>query len=392
MKKHTKHTLFLATLMIMTTILGGCAGCNNNEIPTTPTVTITPTITPTEVPVIKPTVTVAVTPTIEPTVTPVPTNTPTPEPTNTPIPTVTVPDEKPVITVKMGDNVWYDYYENGTLIVRGSGVTYDFDATERYNSLVLTEDDGITVTNVFSIIIEEGITEIGTFALAYYAHVQSVSLPNTLTCIKDGAFINAGLNAENTEWINLDISNLEIAATAFLYSNGIDAIEGLDKYTATPTPVPTATPTPLPDKNNPRKVATKQMGDNVTFEFWDNGYLYVKGSGATWDYEYTFMDFWDEPHSNTTTVIVEEGITRLGDFVFNGLFQVTYYKLPKTLTSAGNTWGTSGGAPTTMNGYYDGKSVTVNVTNTSNPEFFFRILENPDWYNLDRGYEVIYHE
>lgn len=90
------------------------------------------------------------------------------------------------------------------------------------------------------------------------------------------------------------------------------------------TPIPTDIPTPNPDK--PRKYATRQMGDNVTFEFWDNGYLYVKGTGATWNMSYvTFYEFEKEPYCNTHTVIVEEGIIYLNCKTKKGCVKQSFF-------------------------------------------------------------------
>lgn len=383
----------------------GCAGCNGKEeVNNIPTVTVAPT--PTErVETTKTPEASVVVPSPKPTNTPVPTNTPTP--TNTPVPTVTVaptpviPEEEPYATYQMGDNVWYDYYDNGMLVVRGSGATWDFDAKERYSFLHLQEE-GISAKSITSIVIEEGLTEIGEFAFAYCSFVESIVFSESVERIENNAFQNVGKMAEEITWTNLDTDKVEISPTAFYGCNGLDSIKDAEKYSVSPTPTPAPTATPIPDPNKPRLYASRQMGDNVTFEFWDNGYLYVKGSGATWDNDWTFMAFRGEQYSKTHTVIVEEGVTYLGDFIFNDLDKISYYKLPKTLTNVGETSGASGGIPTAIDSYYDGKFITLKCSGTMNPGQFNdnvrRVMEKGDGYTYTYTspyhsvyYEVIYH-
>ena len=51
-------------------------------------------------------------------------------------------------------------------------------------------------------------------------------------------------------------------------------------------------------------LSSKKMGDNVTFEFWDNGYLYIKGTGPTYDYDWDFILVEGKQYSTIHNVIV----------------------------------------------------------------------------------------
>lgn len=412
----------LMTVMaaILITSMGGCAGCNGNDASaiTAPTAVITATTAPTDsmeptkeieltaapsitdVPEATPTETPVV-----PTPMPTPSPIPTPEPTNTPIPTMAVSEDAKLLdSVKMGDNVWYDFYDDGTLVVRGTGATRDVKndifnfpgkvitvwyLDEEYDRSVMTTDHRFMVKDIF---IEEGISGLGNWSLCGFIFAETVSFPSSLKTIGYAALFDT--IRETTECVGLR-SDMEIGQYAL--TNGMYPVNNVPtefkEYTVAPTPLPLPTATPVPDPNKPRKYAAKKMGDDVTFEFWDNGYLYVKGTGATWDMEWSFNDFWAEPYVNTHSVIIEEGITYLGEEVFNGLDFITYFSLPKSLTTIGDPTA-GGGKGVTFDGYLDGKSITVKTENATHSSAslatYFKVLEDIDAAMAD-GYEVIFH-
>ena len=360
------------------------------------TVTVAPTVTApvvTEEPQYTPT-TIPDTPTLVPTETPTPSPTPeptaTPIPTNTPTPVVKVDEKAKLLgTVKMGDNVWYDYYDDKTLVVRGKGKTKDLKESYGVYVTFSNEVSNLDVSGAKTIIIEEGITELGRNSLGEMFSAKKVVFPSTLKKIGDTALVSVGCFADNTEYIGLDVTKVEIAKTAFNDCGSPENVEGLKDYTAlpTPTPAPTATPTPNPSK--PRVYATRKMGDNVTFEFVDNGYLYIKGTGATYDKNWDFIEFRKEPYCNTHTVIVEEGVTYLGDHVFSELYEIDYYSLPMSLNSIGTTGGVSKGR-VTFEGYtLDGKAITVRTPDRASFNMFFNVIKDIDKAIAD-GYEVTF--
>ncbi len=387
-----KRAIISAIVLLTMTAMAGCGGCHKEQkevlLPTmTPTVTDVPVEEKT--PEKEPSATPSATPKPTATATPEPTPTPTPEPTMTSAPVV--PEgEEPVASVKMGDEVYYDFYGDGLLLVRGQGSTYDFkEYTDRQLHIIKNVKifaSGYSETDFSSgennmctrIVVGEGITRIGSSALAAYLNVESVVLPESLKEIGDSAFYWVGYGRE-TEWSGLDTGNTEISSTAFLECGGLANIKDSEKYSATPTPVPTSTPTPTPDPDKPRLVESRKMGDNVTFEFWDNGYLYVKGTGATWDQNYYFEDFrpdrGGEFYQTIHNIIVEEGITYLGNFIFKHIDSVSYWEFPKSLTSIGNTTGGSKES-ITFRGYLEEKPVTVITPGSASAKTFFDAIKD----------------
>lgn len=408
MKKNV--TKMLALMAMLATMMSGCAGCkgcngSDKQTDVTPTVTTEPTTAPTATPEPEASVTPDILPTLiptptaiptpEPTATPEPTPIPEPAPTATPTPVITVDKNAKLLdSVKMGDNVFYDFYDDGTLVVRGEGATKSFDKSidmldeiARNSKISEVRDCANFVT---SIVIEEGITLLGKYSLGLFRNVKKVVFPKSLVQIKDLALVCIGEYAEEIDYIGLDLTKVEVAVNSFWKCGSPEKVEGLDKYTAMPTLAPTPTPTPLPNPDKPRMLSSKKMGDNVTFEFWDNGYLYIKGTGPTYDYEWDFTLVRGEQYSTIHNVIVEEGITYLGMNVFRSddLGEMTYISFPKTLTAvAYNTAG--GGVDITMEGYYEEKAVTVKTSGPGGPSGFFNALEDMDKY-LAKGWEITF--
>ena len=392
MRKHyIKLTALLTSMTIMLSGCAGCAGCNGNDTPGTPTPAITVTTAPTKEPV-QPTptetpvaVTTAPTPTVEPTA--------TPEPTNTPMPTLTMAvseDATLLDSVKMGDDVRYDFYDDGTLVVRGTGKAKDFKGAIEMHTY-LKEQCSLEQKSAFfgasTIVIDEGIVGIGKFALGNFVDATKIVFSSTLERLDENALYAMGYNSGRMEYINLDTDKVNIASTAFAYCGSPEKIPNSEKYTVTPTPTQAPTATPLPDPNKPRKYATKQMGANVTFEFWDNGYLYVKGTGATWDKEWNFCEFRNEPYCNTHSVVVEEGITRLGTGVFNFLGNVRYYEFPNSLKEVENGGVIVTTDKVTIKGFYKEKSIIIKTVGGFDSQTYFTVLEDVD-KAINDGYEI----
>lgn len=121
-------------------------------------------------------------------------------------------------------------------------------------------------------------------------------------------------------------------------------------------PAPTPTPTPTPDSGAHQGGADGEeegtlrftypiAGTDVTVEVHQGGSLYVKGTGAVPDYDYAYDQPWYEHGGNSPTersdaeggtllvkaVIVEEGITGIGENAFSEMARLETVSLPSTL-------------------------------------------------------------
>ena len=317
---------------------------------------------------------------------------PTNIPTSTLIPTPTI---TLVYEEQIGKDVWFYFYEDKTAVIKGSGEIWDvnasFEARIGQSPIVAfmagCPDFCGKIGVAKKIIIEEGITHIGNWTMSFGSKAEFISLPSSLQSVGQGAFYYTG--NEKTVWKGLN-SNITMGDQAF--GNAVVDVDEFKKYTVTPTYQPSPTPTLLPDVNNPKLVRSVQMGENVRFEFWDDGYLYVKGSGAMWDksfgyqwYDIGYYDYGAIPYpqehqfpkefcDSIKHIVIEEGITELGSYVFGELKYVNDVKLPSTIdprtlyTGSGQyIEGFSSGLTTyycwqDVYGYYKGKAFIVRQT------------------------------
>ena len=81
-------------------------------------------------------------------------------------------------------------------------------------------------------------------------------------------------------------------------------------------------------------------GDNLTWELSCEGVLTVSGTGAMADYDYleeTRAPWYDSYRTKIVTVVIEEGITSIGDYAFNDCENLTAITIPNTVTSIGES-------------------------------------------------------
>lgn len=147
-----------------------------------------------------------------------------------------------------------------------------------------------------------------------------------------------------------------------------------------PTPTPTPTPYPTPNPEKPKMLASykgdKDYGD-ITVEAWDNGYLYVKGTGVYYvksTMSYTpqdLEDYWKIGRASGYTyshLVIEEGITelkKLPSWANNNISNremLKYIELPSTLARIKrDIFQPDYLNDITVTGYKDGEKVTFTV-------------------------------
>ena len=84
-----------------------------------------------------------------------------------------------IATGQCGENIYYVLYDNGKLLLRGTGATYDYTSHDS----VFDQNDQIK-----EIVLSNGITGLGDRLFYHCANAETVSLPATLTSIGDSAF------------------------------------------------------------------------------------------------------------------------------------------------------------------------------------------------------------
>ena len=84
------------------------------------------------------------------------------------------------------------------------------------------------------------------------------------------------------------------------------------------------------------EVAGGTCGENLTWSLTDDGILTISGNGAMEDYQGALAAPWGEYQEQTKKIVVEEGVTYLGDYAFAWHDYVTEMELPDSLTATGD--------------------------------------------------------
>lgn len=151
-----------------------------------------------------------------------------------------------------GDDVYWELYKNGLLVISGSGDTYDYigssDASpfrNREDVIDIVIKKGVTsigmelfhsCTNLKSVVIQEGLKDIEGYAFGYCSSLESITFPNSLTNILFGAFFGCTnlttvlYNGSKEDWdkFSIDGSNsaLNNATLYCEYDPNADTVDG----------------------------------------------------------------------------------------------------------------------------------------------------------------------
>lgn len=252
-----------------------------------------------------------------------------------------------------GTNATYIVDEDGTLTISGTG---DIRSDAFAGSISITQ-----------VVIEEGITSIGSMAFSDCSYLESVTLPQSLESIGDRAFNNCTklntinlpegmssigaqvfMNCRSLTQITIPDSITEIKDQTFQGCNSLTEInggEGLTKVAFGAFYCDKTVQTTLNTSNevlqnynwsaNNRELGgtssedNESCGENATWTLDESGTLTISGTGA----------INDEAFKNNTKikkVIIEEGITSIGGYAFYRCENLTSVTLPQSLTDIGD--------------------------------------------------------
>ena len=77
-------------------------------------------------------------------------------------------------------------------------------------------------------------------------------------------------------------------------------------------------------------------GDNLTWEFYEGGTLFIEGKGSMYDYDYMDRAPWYAHAAKIDTIEIARGVTSIGELAFHGLSNVTTANLADTIVSIGS--------------------------------------------------------
>lgn len=127
-------------------------------------------------------------------------------------------------TGSCGDNVTWTLYEDGELVISGSGETAEYG--ESYNDDTIKSPFWLN-HSIKSIIVKEGVTSIGNYMFHSCDNLEYIHLPDSVTEIKKGAF----WECKSLKSIHMSSNITNIEDYAFSYCNSLENITIPNKVT-----------------------------------------------------------------------------------------------------------------------------------------------------------------
>ena len=224
--------------------------------------------------------------------------------------------------------------------------------------------------DITSIVVADGVTKIGDYAFYGYSNLESIQLPDSLESIGNYAFKNCGklseiMLPENVTTIGESAfygcglaevtipSNVtEIADYSFARNTDLKSIifEGSAPVIAAHAFSGVKAKVAYPDGESSWNKDTKQnyggtlqWGDTEekqqcgTNAYWkiENDTLTISGSGAVDDYDSAAECPWADQRAAITKIVVEDGVTAIGNFAFYGMTNLTEISLADSIVSIG---------------------------------------------------------
>lgn len=254
--------------------------------------------------------------------------------------------------------------KDGTLTIKDDSCMTDYDSAKE--TPWYADRDKIT-----GVVVSDGVTKISDFAFYGCSNLNSVELPDSIKTIGNYAFKNCGKLAN----VKLPVSTTKIGESAFYGCAGLtditigENVTKIEDYAfARNTGIKTITftgsapsiaehafsgvkatvtyPTDDTSWNQDTKKdysGTLNWGDTDQKQqcgkdaYWkvENGVLTISGSGAVSNFDSAIESPWNTESASVNKVVVEDGITSIGNFAFYGMTNLTEVTLPDSVTSIG---------------------------------------------------------
>ena len=196
------------------------------------------------------------------------------------------------------DNVYWALVD-GTLTISGSGAMADYNVSN-----IMPWSDN--VKTIKTVAIEKGVTHVGNYAFYGGINLKSVTMPNSVESIGINAFFmcmklsDVYYNGTKAQWDGLTkgSGNAYLTNATLHYHCGATA-----------------------DDN----VYWALVGDTLT----------ISGSGAMADYDAANSVPWNGSIATIKTVVIENGVTNVGNNAFNGCTKLTSVTIPGSVKIIG---------------------------------------------------------
>ena len=213
---------------------------------------------------------------------------------------------------KCGDDLTWTLSDDGRLNITGTGAMFDFEEPEdtpwypnrkNISSVTIAEDATSIGKNAFYA--EAGEDEQG------YPILETVTIPWSCTKIADkslGYYKYSLSGNEHRDALNTIKGYQGSAAKKYAKDNDIAFVS-----------------------------VQKKCGDNLDWELDHDGTLTITGTGDMYDFESITDTPWNDLKSNIKKIVMNNGVTTIGQNAFLGCSNVTDVKIPDTVTKLGNS-------------------------------------------------------
>lgn len=240
-----------------------------------------------------------------------------------------------------GADVGWKLYESGLMVISGNGP-------------MEAADWSSCADDFYAVIIEEGVTSVADYAFMEAESLIYVRIPASVTWIGEHAFACC----YNLDHVVFTGGAPEIGYQTFfdtsvtcyypagtwpfgarldyggMYVNWKPYVGTVNDPSEPEEPKPSDPEPSEPDVPEDTLLDSGSCGVDVYWKLNADGVLTVSGSGAMEDYPEEYPG-WDRHGAMLTEVVIEEGITGIGDYAFWGYRNITKVRLPESLRRIG---------------------------------------------------------
>jgi len=265
---------------------------------------------------------------------------------------ITIPNS----VTSIGDYAFYSCDSLASITIPNS-VTSIGDSAFRYcHSLAsITIPDSVTsigdsafsgCASLASITIPNSVTSIGSSAFKDCASLASITIPDSVTRIGDDAFYNCdkltsvyyGSNEEEWNAISIGTFNFSLHNALIHFNCSSFAI-----------------------------IASGKCGNNIKWTLDVEGTLKISGTEAMTNYKYSHDVPWSSNRESIKTVVIEDGVTTIGDYAFYSCDRLASITIPNSVKRISNS---------AFRYCYRLANITVDADNTSYSSDEYGVLFN----------------
>jgi len=234
----------------------------------------------------------------------------------------------------VGKSITYNLSNTGILTLAGTGSTSNYNSRRPAPWYEIRD-------NIKAVIIEDGITTLGSQLFAQSPNISYVELPNSLKIIGSNVFIGN----DSLKNITIPTSVNEIGPYAF-HATTLESIDydgsnlAWNNISIGDCNAPLLASTihfPITITSNAIiEIDSGSAGKNISWILYNDGSLILIGTGSTNRYNSRRSAPWSNYTNEITSITISSGITSLGSQLFRNLNAIESIVLPDSISSIGN--------------------------------------------------------